>query len=141
MVCYPAVKQMMLLGVFAKDKTQGVRMIRIKLGCFVCLLVLCGGLHSAPAFAAIEGGNERRGEVIAREHCKVCHAQGAEAGTMTPLSRTQRQWERFYSKRRHDKIAPGAWADLSERDLLDTLQFMYNHAADSDQPSVCNSAG
>jgi len=112
-------------------------MARTTLGSIVCLLVLCGGLHSAPAFADIEGGDERRGEVLAREYCKVCHAQGAEAGTMTPLSRTQRQWERFYNKNRHDKIASGAWDNLSEKELLDTLQFMYNHAADSDQPMTC----
>ena len=89
------------------------------------------------AHAAIEGGDARKGKQLAVESCKPCHVQGAEAGTMTPLSRTQRQWDRFYKKRRHDKIAPGAWDDIAEQDLQDILQFMYDHAADSDQPATC----
>lgn len=98
--------------------------------CAVCVLV------SSLALAAVEGGNEEHGRALAIEKCKHCHIQGAEAGTMTPLSKTQHQWERFFNKRRHNKIAPGAWDSLSETDLKDVLQFVYDHAADSDQPST-----
>lgn len=101
------------------------------------LLIACALLLTTSAIAAIEGGDSRRGKKLALESCKSCHIQGAEAGTMTPLSRTKRQWERFYNKKRHDKIASGAWDDISDRDLKDILQFMYDHAADSDQPMTC----
>jgi len=101
------------------------------------LTAACAFLVSTTAFAVIEGGDARRGKTLARENCKRCHIQGAEAGTMTPLSRTQRQWERFYNKKRHDKIAPGAWDDFADLDLKDIIQFMYDHAADSDQPATC----
>ena len=106
---------------------------------FANLLVLaacCFALMSSLALAAIEGGDAQRGKTLAVEKCKHCHVQGAEAGTMTPISRTQRQWERFYNKRRHDKIAPGAWETIPEQDLKDIMQFMSDHAADSDQPST-----
>ncbi len=112
-------------------------MIHIKLILTTGLLTFCALLLAASAFAAIEGGDARRGKDLAKTNCKPCHVQGAEAGTMTPLSRTQRQWDRFYKKRRHDKIAPGAWDEIADQDLQDILQFMYDHAADSDQPATC----
>ena len=109
---------------------------------FANLLVLaacCFALMSSLALAAIEGGDAQRGKTLAVEKCKHCHVQGAEAGTMTPISKTQRQWERFFNKRRHFKIAPGAWDVFTDKDLKDILQFMYDHAADSDQPATCGS--
>ena len=108
-------------------KTQKVLFLTALLTIVLCSIV----------FAALEGGDERRGKQLAIDNCKPCHVQGATAGTITPLSRTQRQWERFYNKSRHDKIAPGAWASFAERDLKDIFQFMYDHAADSDQPMTC----
>ena len=103
----------------------------------ISLAAGCVLLVTTMATAALEGGEARRGKQLALDNCKRCHVQGAEAGTMTPLSRTQRQWERFYNKERRDKIAPGAWDDIADRDLKDILQFMYDHAADSEQPATC----
>jgi mono/diheme cytochrome c family protein len=87
--------------------------------------------------AVIEGGDANRGRELIKEKCKQCHIQGAEAGTMTPLSKTQQQWDRFVKKNRHDKIAPGTWGQIAEQDLKDILQYIYNHAADSEQPETC----
>jgi len=89
------------------------------------------------AHAAIEGGNAKKGKALAKEKCKYCHIAGANGGTMTPLSKTQRQWERFYTKDKHNKLAPGAWDKLSQTEVKDTMQFMYDHAADSPQPATC----
>ncbi len=89
------------------------------------------------AQAAIEGGDAKNGKVLAKEKCKYCHVTGADGGTMTPLSKTQRQWERFYKKDKHNRLAPGAWDKISSNELIDIMQFMYDHAADSAQPETC----
>ena len=106
--------------------------------CKVCGATLFVFLLTAVlAQAAIEGGDARRGKELAKQKCKSCHITGAEGGTMTPLSKTQRQWERFYSKGKHNQLAPGAWGQISKNELLDIMQFMYEHAADSPQPATC----
>ncbi len=87
--------------------------------------------------AAIEGGDAKNGRIVAKEKCKYCHVTGAEGGTMTPLSKTQRQWERFYVKDKHNRLAPGAWDQINPNELTDIMQFMYDHAADSPQPETC----
>ena len=87
--------------------------------------------------ASIEGGNAKSGKALAKEKCKYCHVTGADGGTMTPLSKTQRQWERFYKKDKHNKLAPGAWDKISQKEHIDIMQFMYDHAADSPQPATC----
>ncbi len=106
----------------------------------VLILVTCfcavGSLAGNSALAAIEGGDAARGKMLAVEDCLPCHIQGAEAGTMTPISKTQRQWVRFFEKDRHNKIAPGSWDQLPEQDLKDIMQYIYDHAADSDQPAT-----
>ncbi len=87
--------------------------------------------------AAIEGGDAKSGKALANEKCKYCHVTGADGGTMTPLSKTQQQWERFYTKDQHNKKAPGTWDKIKTNELIDIMQFMYDHAADSPQPATC----
>ena len=103
----------------------------------LAILVTGIALTTVTAFAAIVGGDAQKGKALAREQCKYCHIAGAEGGTMTPLSKTQQQWERFYTKDKHNKLAPGAWDKLNPNDLIDIMQFMYDHAADSTQPETC----
>src|SRR5210317_908387 len=80
-------------------------------------------LMAAFAQAAIEGGNAKRGKELAKEKCKGCHVAGAEGGTMTPLSKTQKQWARFYKKDKHEKMAPGTWSKIAQDELKDIMQF------------------
>ena len=103
-----------------------------------CLTLLLASLFTVTFVqAAIEGGDSKAGKALAKEKCKYCHLAGADGGTMTPLSKTQRQWERFYKKDKHNKLAPGAWDKISSNELIDIMQFMYDHAADSAQPETC----
>lgn len=105
--------------------------------CLILVAVVAICAMATTAFAAIEGGDAKNGRTLAREKCKHCHVAGAKGGTMTPLSKTMRQWERFYEKDKHEKIAPGAWAKISNSEIKDIMQFMYDHAADSAQPDTC----
>jgi hypothetical protein len=103
-----------------------------------CLALLFVGLITVTiSQAAIEGGDAKKGKALAKEKCKYCHLTGSDGGTMTPLSKTQRQWERFYEKDKHNKLAPEAWDKISSNELIDIMQFMYDHAADSPQPATC----
>lgn len=95
----------------------------------LALLALC----STFALAA-EGGNPKKGKYLYKKSCKSCHAAGAEGGELTPLSKTQAQWDRHFEKKGQ---ACQGQADLSEKDLKDVQQFLFDHAADSDQPETC----
>jgi cytochrome c5 len=103
-----------------------------------CLALLFVSLFTVTfAQAAIEGGDSRAGKALAKEKCKYCHLAGSDGGTMTPLSKTQKQWARFYKKDKHNKLAPGTWDKISSNELIDIMQYMYDHAADSPQPETC----
>jgi len=84
---------------------------------------------------AVEGGNPKKGKYLYKKTCKTCHSEGGEGGKLTPLSKTMRQWDRVFKKEHAGGAA--AWEGLSEQDLLDINQFLFDHAADSDQPQTC----
>ena len=93
-------------------------------------------LLSGSAVLAAEGGNPKKGRYLYKKDCKSCHEAGAEGGKLTPLSKTQAQWDRFFDKDKH-KAKPEAVKKFSEQDLKDIQQFLFDHAADSDQPETC----
>jgi mono/diheme cytochrome c family protein len=85
---------------------------------------------------AAEGGNPKKGKYLYKKTCRSCHSDGSEAKALTPMTKTQAQWERHFQKAAHpDKTK--AWKGLSEQDLKDIQQYLINHAADSDQPETC----
>lgn len=83
---------------------------------------------------AVEGGNPRKGKALYKKSCKECHGKGAAGGEVTPLTKTMEQWDRFFEKLPHN---PDGLKGLSEQDLKDIHQFLYDHAADSPQPETC----
>ena len=83
---------------------------------------------------AAEGGNPRKGKALFKKSCKECHSRGAAGGEVTPLTKTMEQWDRFFEKKEHNSEPPKA---LSEQDMKDIQQFLYDHAADSPQPQTC----
>lgn len=88
----------------------------------------------ATAAMAAEGGNPRKGKHLFKKSCKVCHSTDAAGGELTPMTKTQAQWDRFFEKDKHDQEA---LKDLTEQDLKDVQQFLFDHAADSTQPQTC----
>jgi hypothetical protein len=46
------------------------------------------------------------------------------------------QWDRFFERDKH-QANPDVWKGFSEKDLQDIQQFLFDHAADSDQPQTC----
>ncbi len=83
---------------------------------------------------AIDGGNSRKGKHLFKKNCKSCHDSGGEGGDVTPMSKTMSQWDRFFDKAKH----PGDVLEkLSEKDLKDINQFLFDKAADSPSPETC----
>lgn len=100
------------------------------------LTVLLLVVFASTAVLAAEGGNSRKGKYLFKKNCKTCHVDGAEGGLLTPLSKTQKQWDRFFNDDKHQK-SPDALKKFSEQDLKDVNQFLFDHALDSDQPETC----
>ncbi|WP_110455794.1 c-type cytochrome [Shewanella algidipiscicola] len=85
---------------------------------------------------AVEGGNPKKGKHLYKKECKACHSKGDSGGEITPMSKTMSQWDRFFKNDQH-KVKPEVFEQLSEKERLDIQQFLYDHAADSDQPQTC----
>lgn len=103
----------------------------VKIGIGVALVLTMG----AQAHAA-DGGNPKKGKHLYKKQCKSCHSAGDAAGEITPMTKTMAQWDRFFIRNKH-KAQPDVFEKLSEKKLLDIQQFLYDHAADSDQPQTC----
>ncbi|WP_220752717.1 MULTISPECIES: c-type cytochrome [Shewanella] len=99
----------------------------------VCVtLALCFGSQ----VQAADGGNPKKGKHLYKKECKACHGVGDEGGEITPMSKTMSQWDRFFKRNKH-KAKAEVFNALDEQELLDIQQFLYDHAADSDQPQTC----
>lgn len=81
-----------------------------------------------------EGGNPKKGKHLYKKTCKTCHSQGAPGGEVTPMTKTMKQWDRFFEKLEHN---PEGLKGLSEQDVKDIQQFLFDHAADSPHPETC----
>ncbi|GGY93542.1 MAG: hypothetical protein PWP74_1762 [Shewanella sp.] len=103
---------------------------KIQLGVLLLATVLAAGATAA------DGGNPKKGKHLYKKECKVCHSKSDAAGELTPMSKTMAQWDRFFDKDKH-KAKPEVFQKLSEQDLKDIQQFLYDHAADSAQPQTC----
>jgi len=85
---------------------------------------------------AIEGGNSRKGKALFKKDCKSCHDAGGEGGELTPMAKTMKQWDRYFEKNSADHPAD-VFKTVSEKDLKDIQQFLYDHAKDSPAPATC----
>lgn len=103
-----------------------------KMNVLVLLMIL---VFAAGSVFAAEGGNSRKGKYLYKKSCKPCHVAETEGGELTPLSKTQKQWDRFFEKGNHKDAE--AWGKFSDKDLKDINQFLFDHAVDSDQPETC----
>ena len=102
--------------------------------------VLAFALIAAGVGPAAKGPNPFHGKSLYKTTCKLCHGKGGEAKTLTPMSKTQAQWESFFATRSQvcfKKAAGKTGKALSAEDVGDMKFFLVSHAADSDQPETC----
>jgi mono/diheme cytochrome c family protein len=102
-------------------------------------LVLAAMLAMVPlsSLSAGDKGNETKGKFYFKQSCKSCHVKGEKGGEITPLSKTQAQWQAYFAKGKHMKGAEALSKYLTDEQLKDALAFVYNHAVDSPQPETC----
>lgn len=102
-------------------------------------LVFVGLLALAPVSARPAGqkGNEAKGKFYFKRTCKSCHVKGEKGGEVTPLSKTQAQWQAYFAKGKHMKGTEPLTKYLTPEQLNDALTFVHNHAVDSPQPETC----
>jgi cytochrome c5 len=86
---------------------------------------------------ALAAGNETKGKFYYKKTCKPCHTKGAEGGEVTPLTKTQEQWNRYFTKGVHKKGTQKLTDVVPAEQLIDMQTFLVNHAADSPQPETC----
>ena len=86
---------------------------------------------------ALAAGSETKGKFYFKKTCKPCHTKGAEGGEVTPLTKTQEQWQRYFAKGVHKKGAQKLTDVVPAEQLPDMQLFLVNHAADSPQPETC----
>ena len=84
-----------------------------------------------------EKGNEAKGRFYFKQTCKSCHTKGAVGGEITPMSKTQAQWARYFATGKHSKGKELLSKILTEEQLRDIETFLFNHAVDSPQPETC----
>ena len=86
---------------------------------------------------ALAAGNETKGKFYFKKTCKTCHGKSGSAGEVTPLTKTQEQWRRYFTKGVHKKGAEKLTDVVTADQLIDMETFLVNHAADSPQPETC----
>jgi cytochrome c553 len=82
-------------------------------------------------------GNDKKGKFYFKKTCKTCHAKDGEGGEVTPMDKTQSQWERYFVKDEHKDGAESLESVAPADQLVHIQTFLVNHAADSDQPETC----
>jgi hypothetical protein len=105
----------------------------------VAFLVLAAVTMLVPlgALSAGEKGNETKGKFYFKQTCKPCHVKGEKGGEITPLTKTQAQWQAYFAKGKHMKGTEPLSKYMQSEQLNDALTFLYNHAVDSPQPETC----
>ncbi len=94
-------------------------------------------LAAFTAAVAMAGGSENKGKFNFKKTCKPCHAKAAAAGEVTPLTKTQEQWQRYFKNAKHNKGTEPLSKYMTPEQLTDVQTFLVNHAADSPQPETC----
>jgi mono/diheme cytochrome c family protein len=90
--------------------------------------------------ASAAGANQNHGKSLFRSTCKTCHIQGGGAKDLTPMSKTQAQWERVFKANittMAKRVETKTKTALKPADIEDMRAYLVSHAADSDQPETC----
>lgn len=108
----------------------------------VALLLVSPALFFSSAALAGKRPNPNRGKSLFKTTCKLCHVKDGDAKFLSPMSKTQAQWKRFFKNEK--KIGACVEASfkktgtkLSADDLNNMSYYLVKHAADSDQPETC----
>jgi hypothetical protein len=100
------------------------------------LLVMIMVLVSIGIVMAEGKGNARKGKYLFRKNCRSCHCEDGSAKPLSPIDKTQAQWDEIFNNIAKLQCA-GEWAKLSEKDRNDMYAHLWGHAFDSPSPAKC----
>jgi hypothetical protein len=110
---------------------MGKRILIVTL-CLVISVVIANGIFAS------EKGNGRKGKYLFRKNCRTCHSETGSAKELSPISKTQADWQAVFENDAFKNLSCGGeWKKRSEQDLLDIYAYMYDHAFDSPSPLKC----
>jgi len=85
-----------------------------------------------------EKGNGRKGKYLFRKNCRSCHVESGSAKELSPISKTQAEWQAAFAKDAFKHLSCSVeWEKRNEKDLLDIYTYMHDHAFDSPSPLTC----
>jgi hypothetical protein len=100
------------------------------------LIVLIFLLAAIGIVMAADKGNARKGKYLFRKNCRTCHVDGGSAKALSPIDKTQAQWDEVFAQLDSLKCSK-EWAKLSEKDKTDIYAHLWGHAFDSPSPAKC----
>jgi len=100
---------------------------------FTLLMAFC---LVAPGTVMAKKANARKGKYLYRKHCRTCHKEGAEAKALSPVSKTQAQWEEVF-KNQKSLACADQWAKRKAKNIKDIHAHLWGHAYDSPSPAKC----
>ena len=100
------------------------------------LIVLFFLLAAIGIVMAADKGNARKGKYLFRKNCRTCHVDGGSAKALSPIDKTQAQWDEVFAQLGSLKCSQ-EWAKLSEKDKTDIYAHLWGHAFDSPSPAKC----
>ena len=101
------------------------------------ILLVMVFLIASLGFALAGGkGNARKGKYLFRKNCRTCHVDGGTAKELSPISKTQAEWEQVFAQC-NQLQCKDVWAKMSEKDVQDMYAHLHGHAYDSPSPAKC----
>ena len=71
------------------------------------------------------------GDALFKKNCGACHLRGGEAAPVNPGEKAGIVWEKYFMRGRHPVDL-----NISASDMESILQYLHDHAADSDKPEM-----
>ncbi|MFZ5569595.1 MAG: c-type cytochrome [Thermodesulfobacteriota bacterium] len=94
----------------------------------ILILTVAAALLAADAIA-----DTMDGEQLFYGKCGACHAEGGKAPVMAPVKFAAVQWERFFSREKHQR-KQDIHQLITPEERSKIQQYLMEHAADSDRP-------
>ena len=94
--------------------------------------LITGLMLSSPVYAL-------SGKAEFKKSCLKCH-QEKKAKRVAPIDKASSQWKRFFKRKKHRrKYKVELAANLDQRQIKAILNYLIDHASDSDKPEVAGS--
>lgn len=71
------------------------------------------------------------GDALFKKKCGSCHLRGGEAAPVNPGEKAGSVWEKYFKRGRHPVDL-----NISESEMDIILEYLQDHAADSDKPEM-----